>query len=112
MANSPKPHKVIINKGEGGVEVQPLKPWFRLHTEYWDGDRGIGPNGEGTSHEMRRVLQKHGFVVQIRPNDVLIIKPTDDGDISFVDEVTGDSEALEVDVLQGDLEESVEITFG
>ena len=112
MANSPKPHKVVLKNSGGGVEVQPLKPWFRLHTEYWDRNRGIGPNGEGTSHEMRRVLQKHGFVVQIRPNDVLIIKPTDDGDISFVDEVTGDTEAPEADVSQDDLEEPIEITFG
>ena len=63
---------------------------------------------------MRRVLQKHGFVVQERLNDVLVIEPAADGDTSFVDQVAGEVEAEAEDsqAVDEESEQRLAVTFG
>ena len=92
MVTRRKAHKVILSNDEGKVEVHPLKTWFRAHREYWT--NGIGP--EGTSHRMRGILQKHGWVLWERMGDVLVIRPLPNGDTSYAGHLTGESELEDV----------------
>lgn len=101
-------HKVVLKNPDGGVEVYPMKPWLRQHPE--ELPAGMNPD-TSTSHELRRALRRKGWALEIRPDEVRLIKPAEDGDVSFADELSADSEIGAPDD-QEELAAAEEITFG
>ena len=98
-----KPHNVVLQKADGGVEVYRLKQWLRGHPEFLPPD--MHPD-TSTSHELRRALAKQGWGIEEHSDQVLIIKPNDRNETSFVAEVLG------ADADEPDTTEAEEITFG
>jgi RecB family endonuclease NucS len=85
------------------VELYPMKQWLRDHPEYLPA--GLHPDSN-TSHTLRAALKKQGWRLEIRSDQVLVIKPNDEGDTTFTSEVL--PEVPEGD----DAVEVEEITFG
>jgi RecB family endonuclease NucS len=106
MAKQFKTHHIVLRKPDGGVEVYRMKEWLRQHPD----ELPAGLSAEtSTSHELRRALRRKGWSLEIRPDEVRLIKPAEDGDVSFADELSVDSETAAAD----DQEElAEEITFG
>ncbi|MCX5802179.1 MAG: hypothetical protein NTU69_01370, partial [Proteobacteria bacterium] len=50
---------------------------------------------ENTSHELRRALNNIGWGLKMGDDQVLLIKPTENGDTSFADELLGDDSESE-----------------
>ncbi len=109
MAKQQKPHRVVLNNSEGGVEVYPLKQWLRQNPQHLP--QGMNPD-TNTSHELRRALQRSGWVLEIRVNEVLLIKPTEDGDVSFADQLSEEDALTDDAIYQEEIGEVREITFG
>jgi RecB family endonuclease NucS len=99
-----KRHIVVLEKPDGGVEVYPMKQWLRENPQWLPS--GMDPDNN-TSHELRRALKSKGWKLEERPDQVLVIRPGDKGDTSFVSEVLGDELAEEQEIT-----EVGEITFG
>lgn len=77
-------HNVIIPKGDGGVEVYPMKQWLRDHPE------NLPPGMEtttSTSHQLRGVLRKRGWTMKETPQQILLMPPN--ADLAEVEQVTG-----------------------
>lgn len=102
-------HYVVIKKEDGGLEFYPMKPWLRKNRHYLPS--GMDPDAN-TSHELRRALKGNGWGLEMQDDRVLLIKPDDDGDISFVDEVLGTPSDIEEDQSSEDAIEATEVTFG
>jgi hypothetical protein len=98
-------HNVVLQKPDGGLEIYPMKQWLRDNPEYLPEE--MVPE-EKTSHELRRILKNMGWGLKIGDDQVLLIKPTDDGDISYANELLGDDSELE----EEEEIEAAEITFG
>ncbi len=68
-------HVVVIPKGDGGVEIYPMKHWLRQHPEHvpagYDGLRS-------TSHQLRGLLMQAGWTMQEGPGEVRMIFPGSD----------------------------------
>jgi hypothetical protein len=100
-----KRHNVVLKKPDGGLEVYPMKQWLRENPKYLPS--GMDPDSN-TSHELRRALKNEGWKLEGRSDQVLMIKPSDEGDTSFAAEVLGDESAEE----EHETAEAAEITFG
>jgi RecB family endonuclease NucS len=98
-----KPHNVVIQKPDGGIEFYKLKGWLRANPQFLP--MGMDP-GTSTSHELRRALRSQGWGLEDRPDQVLVIKPNDRGETTFVGPVM-DTDPEE----PADMEEE-EVTFG
>lgn len=98
-------HNVVLQKPDGGLEIYPMKQWLRDNSKYLPEE--MVPE-EKTSHELRRILKNMGWGLKIGDDQVLLIKPTDDGDISYAYELLGDDSELE----EEEEIEAAEITFG
>lgn len=66
---------------------------------------------ENTSHELRRALNNIGWGLKMGDDQVLLIKPTENGDTSFADELLGDDSESEESEDEEEIE-AEEITFG
>lgn len=102
-------HYVVIEKEGGGLEFYPMKPWLRKNPQYLPA--GMAPD-DNTSHELRRALKSNGWGLEMQDDRVLLIKPNDDGDISFADEILGNSSDTEEDLGTEEAIEATEVTFG
>lgn len=96
-------HSVVMQKPDGGVELYPMKQWLRDHPEYLPA--GMHPDSN-TSHALRAALKKQGWRLEIRSDQVLVIKPNDQGDTTFASEVLPEAPVDDDDV------EVEAITFG
>lgn len=97
-----KRHNVVLEKPDSGLEIHPMKQWLRENPKYLPS--GMNPD-VNTSHELRRALKLQGWKLEERADEVRLIKPNDEGDTSFADEILGDSS-------EEDMAEVAEITFG
>ncbi len=105
-----KHHKVVLKNADGNVEIYPMKQWLRENPAYLP--KGLHPD-VNTSHGLRRALKKQGWEVEEEEDRVLLIKPSDDGDVSFADELLGDdSDDIESTDYEKEIIEAEEITFG
>jgi len=102
-------HYVVTKKEDGGLEFYPMKPWLRKNRQYLTS--GMDPDGN-TSHELRRALKSEGWGLEMQDDRVLLIKPSDDGDISFVDEILGKPSDTEEDLSPEEAIEAADVTFG
>jgi endonuclease NucS-like protein len=91
-------HIVVIPRGDGGVEVHPLKEWLRQNPTVLV---GVDPNGV-TSHQLRSALRRQGWGMQETPTEVRLIKPGTEFGSHAVGEVLGSGELA--DDADGDLE--------
>jgi Predicted nuclease of the RecB family len=98
-----KHHSVVLEKPDGGVELYPMKQWLRDNPQYLP--EGMHPDTD-SSHTLRAALRNQGWTLEVRSDQVLVIKPNDKGDTSFATEVLPDSSEDE------ELIEAEEITFG
>lgn len=79
-------HSVVIPRGDGGVEVHPLKEWLRQHpTEV---PAGLDPT-TSTSHQLRGGLRRLGWTMQQTPTEVRLMMPGDTRGAEIVGEVLG-----------------------
>lgn len=109
MAKQIRRHNVVLKKPDGGIEVYPMKQWLRQHPEHLPTGVDADTN---TSHELRRALQHNGWLLEKRVDEVRLIKPADDGDTSFADELSDDDSELDGEDYQEEIAEAEEITFG
>lgn len=98
-----KHHYVVVKNSDGSVQLQPLKPWLRANTKYLP--PGMHPDSN-TSWQLRSALRNLGWKLEIKPDQVLLIRPDDKGDDSLLKEVMPDDSEDE------ELVEAEEITFG
>lgn len=104
----PKHHNVVLQKPDGGLEIYPMKQWLRDNPDYLPEE--MDPD-ENTSHELRRALKNIGWGLKMGDDQVLLIKPTENRDTSFADELLGNDSETE----ESEEEEEIEaeaITFG
>jgi len=80
-----------------------MKEWLRRNSQHVPG--GLDAS-QSTSHQLRRGLVKKGWKLEELPDQVLLIKPDEDGDTSFAVELLG-GDSGEDEVMVG-----AEITFG
>jgi endonuclease len=95
-------HKIVIPRADGGVEVYPMKEWLRQHPD-------LLPSGvettTSTSHELRRVLKRQGWVMKESPHEISLFPPG--ADIVRIEAITGaesEETASELDELAFGLE--------
>jgi len=81
-------HNVVIPRGDGGVEVHPLKEWLRQHPDILP---GLDPNSS-TSHQLRNALRRLGWTMQETPTEIRLIQPGTDSGSEVLSEVLGSSE--------------------
>ena len=65
-------HNVVIPRGDGGVEIFPLKEWLRQHPD--EIPTGLDPT-LSTSHQLRSALRRLGWTMEESPTEVRLIKP-------------------------------------
>lgn len=101
-------HNIVLQKPDGGLEVYPMKQWLRQNPEYLPDNMDTYEN---TSHQLRQALKYMGWDFKVGDGQVLVIKPNDDGDTSYADELLGEESGGEE---SGEAEEieAAEITFG
>ncbi|MBI5724174.1 MAG: DUF91 domain-containing protein [Planctomycetes bacterium] len=101
-----KPHNVVLQKPDGGLEIHAMKKWLRDNPDCLP--EGMDPD-ENTSHELRQALFNIGWGLKIRDDQVLLIKPAEDGGTSINDDnipIEKPDDEDEEDI------ETEEITFG
>jgi hypothetical protein len=106
MAKEIKHHYVIVRKPNGGLERYPLKQWLREHPEHLPA--GMSPD-TNNSHELRRALRREGWTLEIRRDEVRLLKPNGDGDR---DVGLDDEDEAEEEEYQEEIADAEEITFG
>jgi hypothetical protein len=82
-----KHHYVVLKNPDGSVQLQPLKSWLRDNPKYIPS--GMHPDSS-TSWQLRSALRNQGWRLEIKPDQVLLIRPDDKGDDSLLKEVTPD----------------------
>jgi RecB family endonuclease NucS len=98
-----KHHYVVLKNPDGGVQLQPLKPWLRANPKYIP--LGMHPDTH-SSWQLRSALRNQGWGLEINPDQVLLVRPDDKGDDSLLKEVMPDDSEDE------ELIAAEEITFG
>jgi hypothetical protein len=67
-------HYVVSKDTDGGMDLHPMKPWFRANPEYLP--PGLDPD-ENTSHQIRRGLREAGWRQEDQADRVLLVRPED-----------------------------------
>jgi endonuclease len=90
-------HNIVISKGDGGVEVYPMKQWLRAHPEHLP--PGID-QATSTSHQLRNILRRRGWTLREAPHEISLFPP--DTVSSEIEEVAGPQSDEEA---EGDFDE-------
>jgi hypothetical protein len=102
-------HNVVLRKSDGGVEVYPMKQWLREHPDTLP---EMDPD-HATSHELRRALVSKGWSMRETADQILLVMPDSNGDVSFVREIlTAPPEPRQATDEEEEVEKAQEITFG
>lgn len=96
-------HYVISKKPDGDVELHPLKPWLRANPQYLPS--GLHPDNN-TSHQLRSALVREGWRREDQPDRVLLIRPEDSQNDSFLEALVPEGEE------DDEVIDAEEITFG
>lgn len=99
-------HYVIIKGNNGKPSQFPLKQWVRENIVALP--QGIDP--DQTSHVVRRQLRQNGWRLQFINGEVLVIRPDENGQFNYVEELLADIE-MEEGAETIDTEQAIEITF-
>jgi len=108
-----KKHFVVFKNPDGEVEIHPMKWWLRENAQYLPEDMDARVN---TSHQLRGALRRNGWELEELSDRVLLIRPNEDGDTSFVYDLPGDlvateEELAEAEVLTFDLEYDLQVAL-
>src|SRR6266850_3670787 len=87
-----KRFNVAVPKGDGGVELYPMKEWLRRHPDQLPA--GLDPTFS-TSHQLRNGLKKQGWSVQETASEVHLVPPGSNNASAAVQAVLGDEAILE-----------------
>ncbi len=104
-----KRHNIVVNKSDGGIEVYPMKQWLRDNPQFVP--EGMDPDND-TSHTLRRGLRNDGWKLVEKADQVIVIKPNQDGDFTFANEILGSDSGDEEILYDMEIKEAEEITFG
>lgn len=63
---------VVLSRGDGGLEVHPMKQWLRQHPEHIP--EGLHPTNS-TSHQLRDGLRRKGWTVFTSHDEVRLVAP-------------------------------------
>ena len=77
-------HSIVLKKPDGSLGIYPMRQWLRDNPQHLP--EGMSADID-TSHELRRALKNSGWKLDERFDKVLLIKPSDEGDTSFADEL-------------------------
>ena len=105
----PKEHLVVIKTESGEAEVHPMKKWLRENPSFIPD--GLDPTND-TSHTLRRALRNNGWMLEEKAEKVLLIRPTDNGHLSFADSILADYPENENEITEKEILQAEEITFG
>ena len=108
MARKIKRHHVVLKAPDGTPEIAPMKAWLRENPQYVP--EGLDAR-QSTSYELRRALRKQGWELEELPDQVLLIKPDEEGDTSFADELLGRESGIGEDLDEEEIADAAEITF-
>jgi endonuclease len=103
-----KRHNIVFKKQDGGIEIQPMKQWLRQNPQYIP----EGYEADDTSHELRRALKGSGWRLKEKQDEVLLIKPSEDGDLSYAEEFLGTNTDENTNLDEDKIYEAEELTFG
>jgi len=105
-----KEHLVVVKNEEGTPDTYRMKEWLRQNPSSIP--IGLDPT-TNTSHELRRALRDNGWNMQEQANKVLLIKPDEDGDTAYANElVIADTDSYDEESSEKEILEAEEITFG
>ena len=101
-------HLVIIRDKNGEPSRFPLKTWVRNNLNSLP--HGLDPDIQ-TSHQVRGRLSQNGWQIEFTENEVLVIKPDDNGSFDYANNYIKDTHNVE-DIESIESEEALEMTFG
>ncbi|MBM3129401.1 MAG: DUF91 domain-containing protein [Chloroflexi bacterium] len=101
-------HLVVVKRADGSPDVHPMKEWLRLNPQDLPKDMDASDN---SSAQLRRALKKSGWELEELNDRVFLIKPDENGDISYADALIAAGDENEEDV-EEEVIEAEEITFG
>ena len=104
-----KEHLVVIKTEDGTVSFHRMKEWLRNNRS--SVPDGLDPTND-TSHTLRRGLRHNGWILVEKADKVLLIKPDEESDTSFADELIATIEDKDEDISEKEILEAEEITFG
>lgn len=104
-----KKHFVAFKNPDGKVEIHPMKGWLRENAQHLP--KGMDA-GENTSYQLRRALVKNGWELEELSDKVLLIRPNEDGDTSFVYDLLGKVADAEDENDEEAFAEAEAVTFG
>ena len=102
-----KSHFVVTKSEDGGASIHRMKEWLRLNPDFVP--EGLDPTSD-TSHTLRAGLRRNGWVLEEKMNQVLVIKPDENGSVAYASAVM-ESEAKEHENGK-EILEAEELTFG
>jgi hypothetical protein len=80
-------HVVVIPRGDGGIEIHPMKEWLRQHDDQMP--PGLDPDPRAsTSHQLRVGLRKMGWTMEETPTEIRLLAPGTQGKVDL-EEVLG-----------------------
>ncbi len=103
-----KQHNVVVQNHDGGIGVYRMKQWLRENPRYVP--EGMDPDKD-ISHVLRRGLQSGGWRQVEKEDQILVIRPTEEGSFAYADEFL-DSYNDNDENLEREVEKASEITFG
>lgn len=107
-----KSHFIVLKNEHGKVEQHPTKEWLRMNPQHVPAGIEYPSDRHITSHMLRHALKRAGWTLEIKDDRVLLIKPDENGDTSFVNEAWENGSENEDDLAKEDINEAVEVTFG
>lgn len=81
---------IVLPRGDGGVELHPMKEWLRQHREHLP--EGLDPTSS-TSHQISSALKRRGWSIDSTDNEVRHIMPNVSNPLNT--DVLGDSEEVD-----------------
>jgi hypothetical protein len=101
-----KQHFVVLKSEDGGAQLHRMKEWLRQNPAWIP--QGLDPTTD-TSHILRAALSRSGWKLDEKADQVLVIKPDDDGSVEYANTLKNREEDDEL--TRSELE-TEELTFG
>lgn len=103
-----KKHNVVVKKDDGGIGIYPMKQWLQENSQYVP--EGMDAVSD-ISHRLRRGLRNNGWKLVEKSDQVLVIRPSEDGDFAYAEELLDQYSEDEENSIEQEIEEAEEISF-
>ena len=104
-----KQHNVVIPGPEGRPAVYPMRKWLRQHPEALE--EPLDPS-VATSHQLRAALRRQGWRLVELDDQVLVIKPTEQGDTTYAHALVAQGIADADELSEEEIVGAAELSFG